>query len=124
MSYKCFLYRKVDGKVESCLFYNEEEAGKALESGEWSDTPAVFVNTVEEIPLEHRQAIKEAAMDMATDANVLANCDKMENIETLKHAYERLTGKPMHKRIKTIEGARKACHKLLGEIDGNSAGIH
>lgn len=124
--YKCFLYKKIDGKVESKLFKGEEDTQKGLDD-DWVKSPAYFVDEAagaEELPDDDKEKLKDAADMFARDADILANADKVESVEVLKNAYAQMAGKPMRKTITTLKGARNACKTLLGDLDGNSADVH
>lgn len=127
--YSAFLYKQEKGQTVSQIFHGEEACQEAIDDG-WVMTPAKFVKEkaeklVEEgaLPEEQKEAFVQqteySADEFANDANILANCDAVENIEKLKLSYEKMAGKPMHHKVNTLEGARKACKKLLGELDGN-----
>ena len=118
--YRCFLYKKIDGEVKSKIYVGEEDTQKGLDDG-WVKSPAYFVDEVaEDFTHDDKEKMKDAADMFARDADILANVDKIESIETLRTAYAQMAGKPMRKTITTLKGARNACKNLLGDLDGNS----
>ena len=124
--YKCFLYKKIDGKVEAKCFKGEDATQAGLDDG-WKKSPAYFVEEAlgaEDLPDDDKEKLKDAADMLARDADLLANADKVESIQALRDAYAQISGKPMNKMITTIKGARNACKKLLGDLDGNSTDVH
>lgn len=127
MDYKAFLYKKVDGQVISQIFEGKEAVEDAVDNHGWKDSPAHFVDEAEvlkDLSESQKDGLKLAAETMSQDMNILVNADKIDDIEKLKTAYVSVAGKPMHKRVKTIEGARNACKKLLGDVNGNSSDVH
>lgn len=110
--YRCFLYKQKDGKTVSHIFKGQTEVDEALENG-WHTTFADFVDD-KDLSDNDKTIAKEICSIAAGDANILANCDKIEDIEMLKQAYERMSGKKMHHKINSLKGARKAVKKLLG----------
>jgi hypothetical protein len=115
--YKAFLYKRVDGKTVSHVFTGETACDEAMKDG-WVDTPAKVGGL--DVPLIIKDEVEKASSEFAEDANVLANYDKIDDIDLLKDAYQNIVGKPMDKRIKNLAGAKKACKKILGKLDGNS----
>jgi len=125
-TYRTFLYKKVDGQIQSKIFVGEEDAQKGLDDG-WKMSPAAFVDEHakdSELSDYHVEKVKDAADMFARDADILANADKIDDIGMLKKSYEQFTGKPMSKRISTLKGARNAIKNLLGDLDGNSPDVH
>lgn len=123
--YKAFLYKKIDGEVKSKIFRGEEATQAGLDDG-WKKSPAAFVDEapgIEDVPDEDKEKLKDIADMLARDADILANADKVESISVLKEAYAQLAGKPMNKMVTTLPGARNACKKLLGNLDGNSTDV-
>lgn len=116
--YRCFLYKQVNGKTQSHIFVGQTAVDEALKDG-WHTTFADFVDDVEGVSPEHKEAMKDVCSIAAGDANILANAYQIDDIDKLKEAYERMTGKPMDKRVKAINGVRNVIRKALGEMNGN-----
>lgn len=111
--YFTFLYKKVDGVVQSKKF-SEKEAEDAIDNHGWFFSPSAFVDEAMKGETEQtREAMKTAADTMASDVDLLINCDNVEDFEALKHAYEDLTGKKLNGMIKTLPSIRKAIKKVL-----------
>ena len=122
--YRCFLYAQVNGETVTkvCSGVDADSLAKevdaALADG-WHTTFADFIDDVPNITEEQKHAMKDVCAIAASDANKLVNADKCKDIDVLKEAYERMTGSPMDKRIKTLKAVRKACNKALGEHNVN-----
>lgn len=124
--YRCFLYKQIDGKTVSKIVTGEEAAQAGLDDG-WVKSPSAFVDQAEGVEAlndDQVEKVKDAADMMARDADILANADTIDDIETLRTAYAQLAGKPMHHKVKSLEGTRNACHKLLGKLNDNSTATH
>jgi len=122
-SYRCFLYRQVNGKTENHIFTGETAVDKAIKEG-WHTTFADFVDDKDELDANQKEIAKEICSTAAGDANILANADQIEDLQMLKDAYERMSSKKMHHKVNSLAGARKAIRKILGGTDGNSADVH
>lgn len=123
-NYRCFLYKQVDGKTVThiCSGKDAEELAMVVDDAiaeGWHTTFADFVDDVEGITEDQKAAIKDVCSIAAGDANILANAYQIDDIDKLKEAYERMTGKPMDKRVKAINGVRNVIRKALGEMNGN-----
>lgn len=116
--YRCFLYKQVNGQTESHIFTGQTAVDEALKEG-WHTTFADFVDDVENLDDSQKAAIKDVCSIAAGDANILANADQIKDIDKLKEAFERVQGKPIDKRIKSIAGVRNAIKKALGESNVN-----
>ena len=118
--YRAFLYKLFDGDKQPTakVFTGEAACDVAMMNG-WVDSPVKCAAV--KIPEEIKEQVTRSSDLLAADANVLANADSVDSIELLMEAYEHIANKKMHhSSAKSIEGARKACKKLLGDIDGNS----
>ena len=122
-AYRCFLYKQEDGKTVSHIFTGQTAVDKALTEG-WHTTFADFIDDKKELDDNAKAVAKDICSMAAGDANILANADQIEDIEMLKQSYERMSGKKMHHKVNTLEGARKAVKKALGETNGNSSDVH
>lgn len=121
---RCWLYTRVDGKTKGIIFTGQDAIDKAMAEG-WKTTPAAFLDEVEGITENERAVAEDIISIYDCDANLLANVDKIEDLSHIKEAYKRINGgKPMHHKVKTLEGARKAVKKLLGDSNGNSSDVH
>lgn len=120
--YKCWLYRQVDGKTDSRIFTGETAVKEAVETGEWFTTFADFLDTAEGVEGLDVEALKDVCAIAAGDRNIIANADQIKDLDKIKEAYERATGKTM--RATTLKGARKTCKLAIGEQDGNSSNVH
>ena len=116
--YRCFLYKQVDGKTVSHIFVGESAVEEALKDG-WHTTFADFIDDVPNITEDQKHAMKDVCSIAAGDANILANAEQIKDIDKLKEAYERVAGKPMDKRVKSIAGVRNVIKKALGESHVN-----
>ena len=122
--YRCFLYRQIDGNTEAKIFHGEDATQAALDEG-WVKSPAEFIDSAaSDLPTEDKEKLKDASDMFARDADILANADKIEDMELLRKSYAQLSGKPMKKTITTLKGVRIACNKLLGELNGDSSDLH
>ena len=124
--YRCFLYRQVDGKTDAKIFEGEEATQAGLDAG-WVKSPSSFIDEAEgakEMTETQVEQAKDATDMFARDADVLANADKIDDIELLRKAYAQLNGKPIKKTVTTLKGVRIACNRLLGELNGDSSEFH
>lgn len=111
--YFTYLYKKVDGVVQSEKF-NEADAENAIDNEGWVFSPSAFVDDA--LPNESdqtKEALKTAADTFASDVDLLLNCDHVEDFEALKAAYEALTDKKLNGMIKTLPSIRKAIKKVI-----------
>lgn len=116
--YTAVLYKRIDGKVQAKGFTGQDAASKAMEDG-WKGSPSQCPGVP--IPVELKEEVEKASDLFASDMNVLANADSVESLDLLLEAYKGQAGKPMHhKSAQNIKNARKACKKLIGDINGNS----
>jgi len=113
--YRCWLYRQVNGKTEGIIFTGQSAVDKALTEG-WHTTFADFLDDNKELSENKKAVAKDIISMFDCDANLLANVDKIEDLGQIQEAYKNINnGKGMHHKVKTLEGARKAVHKLLGD---------
>lgn len=118
-TYKAYFYKILDNDIKPTarVFIGEDECDKAIKDG-WTDSPAKCEGLV--IPEEMVKQVEEASDLFAADVNVLANADIVEDKKLLEEAYQNIAGRKMHyKHANTLKGARVACKKLLGEVNGN-----
>jgi hypothetical protein len=122
--YRCFLYKQVEGKTVTNIYSGanakelETAVDKALTEG-WHTTFADFIDDVPDINDDKKAQLKDACSIAAGDANILANAHRIEDIDKLRDAYERINGKPLHKQITSLKGVRKAIKKALGDSNVN-----
>lgn len=116
--YRCFLYRQVDGKTQSHIFVGQTAVDEAIKDG-WHTTFADFVDDAKDVSAERKEAMKDVCSIAAGDANILANADKINDIDKLRDAYERMTGNSINERVKTINGVRNVIRKALGDMNGD-----
>ena len=122
--YRCFLYKKENGKTVSKLFSATDNqdldviVDVAIAEG-WHTTPADFADDMPDIDENTKIVAKDKCAIFAGDANILANADQVKDIDKLKQAYARLTGSEMDPRYKSIKGVRNAIKKALGEANVN-----
>lgn len=109
--YRCYLFKRVDGKTVSHIFTGEDQVEEALKDG-WHTTFADFVNE-SQIAKEKVEVAKEVCSMIVGDMNVAANYKDIEDMQKLKDVYYRLTGNHMDKKIKTLKGARKAISLIV-----------
>jgi len=122
-AYRCFLYKQVDGKTQSHIFVGETAVNEALADG-WHTTFADFVDQADTLTEGEKAVAKDVCSIAVGDFNILANADDIEDLDKLIDAYERASEKKLHHKAKTLKGVRKAIHKLLGDLDGNSATVN
>ena len=115
--YTAVLYKRIDGKVQAKGFTGQEAASAAMEDG-WKGSPSQCPGIA--IPAAFKKEVDEASDLFASDLNVLANADSVEDLDLLITAYKGHAGKKMHhSSAQNLKNARKACKKLLGDINGN-----
>jgi hypothetical protein len=122
--YRCFLYRQVDGETITHICSGKDakelefEVDAALDEG-WHTTFADFIDGVHDITEEKAEELKDVCSIAAADANILANAERITDMDQLKEAYARMTGSEMDKRVKSIKGVRNVIKKALGESNVN-----
>lgn len=122
--YRCFLYKQVDGETVTNICSADDSDGlasavdAALDDG-WHTTFADFIDDIPDITEEKAEAMKDVCSIAAGDANILANADRIDDIDKIRDAYERITGGPIDKRCRSIKGVRNAVKKALGEMNVN-----
>ena len=122
--YRCFLYKRIDGKTVTniCSGANGDELEKAVDSAiadGWHTTFADFIDDMPDIDEDKKDQLKDVCSIAAGDANILANYARIEDIDKLREAYERINGKALHAQITSLKGVRKAIKKALGDSNVN-----
>lgn len=124
-NYRCFLYKQIDGKTVThiCSGVDGDELTRVVDDAiaeGWHTTFADFIDGVVDITEEKAEQLKDICSIAAADANILANAERIKDIDRLKESYARITGREMDSRCKSIKGVRNAIKKALeGESNVN-----
>ncbi len=122
--YRCFLYKQVNGETITniCSGADADSLEKAVDDAindGWHTTFADFIDDIPDITEDRAEAMKDACSIAAGDANILANADRIDDVDKIRDAYERVNGKALNKQITSLKGVRKAVKKALGGSNVN-----